>query len=273
MKSRITAWATIVFLFAFGNLNLALTDETHSPIGEGVNDLPIFDAHVHYKEPAWERYPVESVIELMDRNNVAMGLVSSTPDEGTVMLWEYAPNRIVPELRPYHGEAGASNWTKIDGMEDYLQRRLEQYPHEGIGEFHIYVLDTSDEPLFRKIIEMAKARDISPCAFGARAYPMVVSPRSGCKDHLGARGSRRTCKRCLCIAQRISRALCGYVTTGIFYSQPERQSRSGMESDRNRVSGPADDRQRYLGKRPVGQLFRNHRIPSIVVVETPPRRR
>ena len=154
------AWAAIVLLLALGDPKLAQADETHPPIGEGVNDLPIFDAHVHYKEPAWERYPVESVIELMDRNNVAMGLVSSTPDEGTVMLWEYAPNRIVPELRPYHGDAGSSNWTKVDGMEDYLQQRLEQYPHEGIGEFHIYVLDTTDEPLFRKIIEMAKARDI-----------------------------------------------------------------------------------------------------------------
>jgi hypothetical protein len=63
--------------------------------------LPIFDAHIHYKQPAWDQYPVSSIIELMDENGVAMGLVSSTPDQGTIMLWEYAPNRIVPELRPY----------------------------------------------------------------------------------------------------------------------------------------------------------------------------
>ena len=90
----------------------------------------------------------------------AMGLVSSTPDEGTIMLWEYAPNRIVPELRPYHGGANSSNWAKAPDMEDYLLRRLETYPHEGIGEFHIHRLDTSDAPLFRKVIAMAKARDI-----------------------------------------------------------------------------------------------------------------
>ena len=45
-------------------------------------------------------------------------------------------------------------------MEDYLAERLQKYPHEGIGEFHIHSLDVSDEPLFRKVIEMAKARDI-----------------------------------------------------------------------------------------------------------------
>jgi len=65
-------------------------DDNHAPIGDGVKDLPIFDAHIHYKEPAWDAYPVESIIELMDKSGVAMGLVSSSPDEGTIMLWEYA---------------------------------------------------------------------------------------------------------------------------------------------------------------------------------------
>lgn len=130
------------------------------PIGDAVNELPLFDAHVHYKEPAWQQFPVESIVELMDRNGVAMALVSSTPDEGTIMLWEYAPNRIVPELRPYHGNAGSSNWSKSSGMGDYLAERLEAYPHEGIGEFHIHRLDTSDEPFFRTVIGLAKAKDI-----------------------------------------------------------------------------------------------------------------
>lgn len=138
----------------------ATADDNHEPIGDAVHDLPLFDAHIHYKEPAWDQYPVQSIIEMMDRNGVAMGLVSSTPDEGTIMLWEYAPNRIVPELRPYHGQAGSSNWAKAPDMEKYLEERLAAYPHEGIGEFHIHRLDQLDEPLFRKVIDMAKACDI-----------------------------------------------------------------------------------------------------------------
>ncbi len=138
----------------------AVADSSETPIGEAVNDLPLFDAHMHYKEPAWDPYPVESVIELMDRNGVAMALVSSTPDEGTIMLWEHAPNRIVPELRPYHGDANSGNWAKAENMRSYLETRLAAYPHEGIGEFHIHRLDTADEPLFRDVIRMARARDI-----------------------------------------------------------------------------------------------------------------
>jgi hypothetical protein len=129
-------------------------------IGPAIRDVPIFDAHIHYKEPAWEPYPVKTVIELMDRSGVAMALVSSTPDEGTIKLWEYAPRRIVPELRPYHGDAGSSNWTKSAGMLDYIRGRLAKYPHEGIGEFHIHNLDPSDRPLLSEISRMAKARNI-----------------------------------------------------------------------------------------------------------------
>jgi predicted TIM-barrel fold metal-dependent hydrolase len=97
---------------------------------------------------------------MMDRSGVAMALVSSTPDEGTIKLWEYAPNRIVPELRPYHGDAGSSNWTKSAGMLDYIRARLAKYPHEGIGEFHIHNLDPSDRPLLTEIAKTAKARNI-----------------------------------------------------------------------------------------------------------------
>lgn len=158
---QVRAISTSLFFASVVTLSPAMADGDHTPIGDGVKDLPIFDAHVHYKEPAWDAYPVESIIELMDASGVAMGLVSSSPDEGTIMLWEYAPNRIVPELRPYHGSAGSSNWTKFEGMEQYLEGRLEKYPHEGIGEFHIHRLDTSDEPLFRKVIAMAKKRDIA----------------------------------------------------------------------------------------------------------------
>lgn len=153
--------ATLAFLCV--QPALAHDDKAHerdAPIGDAIRDVPLFDAHMHYKEPAWGPYPVESVIELMDENGVAMALVSSTPDEGTIMLWEHAPNRIVPELRPYHGDAGSSNWTKAAGMADYLRGRLAKYPHQGIGEFHIHNLDTGDEPLFREVIAMAKAGNI-----------------------------------------------------------------------------------------------------------------
>lgn len=149
--------------FTFGlmiSTSAVWADGTHEPIGEAARDLPIFDAHVHYKEPAWGPFPVERIITLMDQSGVAMGLVSSTPDDGTIQLLEFAPNRIVPEVRPYHGDAGSRNWTETPGMAAYIEKRLNAYPHEGIGEFHIRSREMWNEPLFRDIIKMAKDRDL-----------------------------------------------------------------------------------------------------------------
>ena len=84
------------FFWALISAVLAVTPVVADPFGDGVDHLPIFDAHVHYKEPAWGPYPPGTVIELMDKSGVAMALVSSTPDDGTIKLYEYAPNRIVP---------------------------------------------------------------------------------------------------------------------------------------------------------------------------------
>lgn len=136
----------------------ATADDSH--IGDEVNELPLFDAHIHYKEPAWRVYPPQAVVEMMDDAGVAMGLVSSTPDEGTIILWKYAPSRVVPELRPYHGSAGSSNWTRSPGMFEYLSERLSKYPHEGIGEFHLHEVYPDDEALLRKIAETAKERNL-----------------------------------------------------------------------------------------------------------------
>ena len=145
---------------AMASSHPAAADQSAAPIGSAIGEVPIFDAHMHYKEEAWAPFPPATVIELMDRSGVPMALVSSTPDEGTIMLWEYAPARIVPELRPYHGAVGSSNWTKAPGMLAYLEGRLGKYPHRGIGEFHIHRLDPDDEALLREVAALAVRRDI-----------------------------------------------------------------------------------------------------------------
>jgi predicted TIM-barrel fold metal-dependent hydrolase len=148
------------FVFAICASATVGADDSQGYIGDDIKKLPLFDAHIHYKEPAWSVYPPETVMRLMDDAGVAMGLVSSTPDEGTITLWKYAPNRIVPELRPYHGNAGSSNWTRSPGMFEYLNKRLSMYPHEGIGEFHLHEVNLEDETLLRKIAEVAINRDL-----------------------------------------------------------------------------------------------------------------
>jgi predicted TIM-barrel fold metal-dependent hydrolase len=131
-------------------------DADHAPIGAAARMLPIFDAHMHYNAGAWGTYPEATVISLMDRSGVVMALVSSTPDAGTILLFEYAPQRIVPELRPYHDAANASNWTRAPNMLAYLRERMHRYPHQGLGEFHIHRLDPHDTAMLRQIAALAR---------------------------------------------------------------------------------------------------------------------
>ncbi len=139
---------------------LAIAGDKPEIIGTGAASLPLFDAHMHYKREAWEPFPPDVVLAIMDRNGVAMALVSSSPDAGTITLWEYAPKRIVPEMRPYNDELGPSNWTRGDGVGDYIEQRVRQYPHEGIGEFHLHRIDPRDKPLMQRIVTLANEKRI-----------------------------------------------------------------------------------------------------------------
>jgi len=152
------------------------------PIGKGVTDLIIFDAHMHYKEPAWEPYPPDTVLKLMDKTGVAMALVSSTPDDGTIRLWEYAPKRIVPEIRPYHDQWGSGNWTRAPDMFEYILGRLDKYPHTGIGEFHLHRVDMKDAPLLSQIAKVAFERDLYIHVHsGSEPVEFLYSLQSGLK--------------------------------------------------------------------------------------------
>ncbi len=130
------------------------------PIGDAVMELPIFDAHVHYKDEAWPFFPEKTVLELMDKSGVAMALVSSAPDAGTIKLWQYAPGRIVPEMQPYHSGIGQTSWSYVPGLADYIVERLDRYPHVGIGEIHIYFQDAKNRGMLERVADIALERDI-----------------------------------------------------------------------------------------------------------------
>lgn len=118
------------------------------------SDLPLFDAHVHYGRDAWEVLSPESAIAVLDRAGVARALVSSTPDDGTVRLWEKAPGRIVPELRPYRSRTDMGSWTKDPAVLAYVAERLKRGIYRGIGEFHLEAAEVHD-PVPRGFIELA----------------------------------------------------------------------------------------------------------------------
>jgi hypothetical protein len=101
------------------------------------DDLPIFDTHLHYNREAWGLYSVDEVLALLDQAGVRKAFVSSTPDEGTLMLYDRAPERIVPSLRPYRTPVEQFIYARDPTIVSYVQERLAERRYRGIGEFHL----------------------------------------------------------------------------------------------------------------------------------------
>ena len=124
-----------------------------------VAQLPIFDAHIHYSRPDWDAVPPERALAILRGAGVRRALVSSTPDEGTLRLYEKAPAEIVPELRPYRTRDDMATWTRDPAVQAYVEERLKRGIYRGIGEFHLSVAD-ADAPVVRRFAELAAERGI-----------------------------------------------------------------------------------------------------------------
>ena len=143
---------TPLFEFGFSELANAASKETEK--------LPIFDTHVHYKEPAWSVYPPDIVIDMMEKSGVTKALVSSSPDEGTRMLYREDPDRIIPCLRPYHDDVDSGNWHQKDGILEYFKERLQTPIYKGLGEFHIHNPIDADSAIIKKTVQLAVERNL-----------------------------------------------------------------------------------------------------------------
>ena len=117
--------------------------------------LPIFDAHVHYSQDAWERMPPKEAIALLRKAGVTRALVSRSNDDGNQKLYAEAPDLILPSLRTYRTRADIGTWFKDDGVAAYLQERLKKYRYVAIGEFHVFGAD-ADAPVARLAVQLAK---------------------------------------------------------------------------------------------------------------------
>jgi predicted TIM-barrel fold metal-dependent hydrolase len=116
--------------------------------------LPIFDAHIHYSEPDWGELGPERALAILKSANVRRALVSSTPDDGTLKLYEKAPAMVVPFLRPYRSRSDMANWPRDLSVAAYVEERLKRGIYKGIGEFHLGIADV-EAPVVKRFAELA----------------------------------------------------------------------------------------------------------------------
>ncbi len=122
-------------------------------------ELPIFDAHIHYSQPDWGVLSSAQALAILDQAGVRRALVSSTPDDGTLKLYEQAPQRIIPFLRPYRTRQDMGTWHSDPAIQGYVEERLARGIYKGIGEFHLDAAH-ADAPVVKRFAALAAQRQL-----------------------------------------------------------------------------------------------------------------
>jgi len=121
----------------------------------GASELPIFDAHLHYSQDAWESVPPPEAIAILRKAGLKRALISSSGDDGQQRLHALAPDLVIPELRPYRSRGDIGTWIRDESVIPYLEERLRRYRYAGLGEFHLYGAD-ADLPVPRRMVQLAR---------------------------------------------------------------------------------------------------------------------
>lgn len=138
------------------------------------DEMPIVDTHLHYSQNSWQDQSPAAILLLMDQAGVSRAFVSSTPDDGTVRLFDMAPDRIVPVLRPYRQAGELSTWHQDPTVVPYLEQRLARPIYRGIGEFHLNGSDAGF-PVVRQVAELARRHGLFlHCHCDAAAAEILV---------------------------------------------------------------------------------------------------
>jgi hypothetical protein len=125
-----------------------------APVPATAQSYPIFDAHIHYSRPDGDVYTPERILSILARAGVRRALVSSTPDDGTLQLYERAPAGIVPALRPYRTPDDMRTWTRDPAVAAYVEERLRRGVYRAIGEAHFGAGDVA-APVVQRVAELA----------------------------------------------------------------------------------------------------------------------
>ena len=140
---------------------------------------PLFDAHLHYNEEAWNGStgPITpaDVLARLQRNGVRAVVANSRPNDGTktlVALPELARAgvTVVPFIRLYRNRADYDNWFKDESIFDLVVAEFARgapsgagparVPYQGLGEFHLYDSANANQPVAKKLMQFAASHQL-----------------------------------------------------------------------------------------------------------------
>ena len=146
---------------------------------------PLFDAHLHYNDEAWQGgngqgsgpHPISDILARLPRNGVKGALANSRPNAGTQNLATHLAAQsanvgtalqVVPFIRLYRNRADYDSWFKDETIYTLVQAEFAKGtaagPYQGIGEFHLYSSENANAPVAKKLMAFAEEKNLAVLA-------------------------------------------------------------------------------------------------------------
>jgi len=97
----------------------------------------VFDVHLHFSHNQLGVTIPEEAIDILRKQNVVYGVVSSTPPDLALELQAADPERILPLWRPYLDAGARHNWFNDKRVLPAARAALASGKYIGIGELHM----------------------------------------------------------------------------------------------------------------------------------------
>ncbi len=140
---------------------------------------PLFDAHLHYNEEAWNGqtgpHPVGDVLARIKKSGVKAIIANSRPNDGSKALVNAtrgsADLTVVPFIRLYRNRADYYSWFKDETIYDMVQAEFargvtgdQAGSFKGIGEFHLYDSANANGAVAKKLMVFAAKNKLAVLA-------------------------------------------------------------------------------------------------------------
>ena len=151
----------------FGSLPLALLGfalwpQDYSP--------PIFDSQVHYNEESWRLVSTNAILNAAEEINIPWLLVGSTPNEGTLKLYQANQRKVIPMFIPQFTRDDRESWFDNPGILAYMKKEIGRGIYRGIGEFFLFDGQT-DTVVVRTMVKLASKHSL---VLHARSDPGAI---------------------------------------------------------------------------------------------------
>ena len=98
---------------------------------------PVADMHLHYKWTQQDVTSPEDAVELLEQEDIVMGVVIGTPAELALQLQALVPGSIVPIFSPYREGGDWHRWAYDETTVVRARAALASGQYQGIGELHV----------------------------------------------------------------------------------------------------------------------------------------